>query len=63
MAAKRDKQYEVFQQLRLEEFAALWAEFAATRLDVQNEDANQVINGLPIEALNDWKRDRDRDRT
>lgn len=58
MAAKRDKGYEVFQQLRLEEFASLWAEFAATRLDVTNEDANQVINGLPIEALRDWKRNR-----
>jgi hypothetical protein len=56
---KRER--EAFMRIRVEEFAKLWKAFAAVppeKLDFYDEYVNQVINGLPIESLNDWKRSR-----
>lgn len=64
---ERDKGREVFMRLRVEQYLELWAEFMAAgkptadgpsspEWDFTDETVNQVIYGLPIESLKDWKR-------
>lgn len=53
-----DKGRLVFMQLRMEEFAALWADFVRIGGDLSDPTVRQVINALPTESLHDWVRAR-----
>lgn len=56
----RDKAgFAAFQNLRVEEFSRLWKDFVGAQpFNFEDETINQVIFGLPIEALNDWLREQ-----
>ena len=57
-----DKGLAVLLQMRIEEFDELWEEFNSAHLLEDSVEFKQVIFGLPIESLKDWKRAKDEKR-
>ncbi len=49
-----------FYRLRLEAFDKLWKEFLEKGGDISEYETRQVLSGLPIESLLDWKRTREK---
>jgi len=57
-----DIDWKAYVQVRLEQFDELWEEFNLSNKIEDSYEFKQVIFGLPIEALLDWKRNRDKNK-
>ena len=62
MSKSDDKGWNAFVQVRLEEFDELWEEFNMSNKIEDSYEFKQVIFSLPIEALRDWKRNKDKNK-